>query len=46
MGVHGGVWRVMKSGSHWVGGAGRQAASGPEQARLGQLWAVEHDGQS
>lgn len=28
MGVHGDVWKVMKSDSHLVGGAGQQAASG------------------
>lgn len=46
MGVHGDVLKVMKSGSHWVGGAGQQAASGPVQAQSGRWWAGAHGGQS
>jgi len=38
VGVHGDVWMAKKSGSHWVSGAGRQAASGPVQAQSGRWW--------
>lgn len=46
MAVRGDVWKVMKSGSHWAGGAGRQAASGPVKAQSGLWWAEAHGGQS
>lgn len=36
MGVHEDVLKVKKSGSHWAGGAGRQAASGPVQVQSGR----------
>lgn len=38
MEVHGDAWKVMRSGSRWVGGVGRQAASGPAQAQSGRWW--------
>lgn len=46
MGVHGGVWKAMKSDIHWVGGAVRLAASGPAQILSGRWWAGAHDEQS
>lgn len=36
MGVHGDVWKVMKTGSHWVGGAEQQAALGLALAQSGR----------
>lgn len=37
---------MMKSGSRWVGGAGRQTASGFGAVRSGPWSAVARDGQS
>lgn len=46
VGVRGDVWKAMRSGSHWAGDAGPQAAPGPAQAQSGQWWEGPHDGQS
>lgn len=46
MAVHEGLLKVKKSDSHWVGGAGQQAASGRVQVQSEQWLVGVHDGQS
>lgn len=45
VGVRGHVWKVMKNGSRWVAGAGRQTELGPAQALSEPLLAEAHDEQ-
>lgn len=40
------MWKVRKSGSHWVDDAGQEVALGLVLAQLGQWLEVAHGGQS